>query len=1028
MAQYTKHNSNYIKTVEHQHLKDGSTIFERDWVTVGSQLNFGPGKRPYYNDGNFLFTTSPSPFYYKRYKNGVTVATWTYDDVKDATADVNQISFDEYTQDIRSFAYYGSCVELLRATIEKIIYEFPGNIKVSDEDLGVYRKVSTFPSGEGSEETYVPIHDVNESANKQTYFILKNPFGIDVNQKDIQLQKYDNPLRFLTPSWDKYRISTNGGETFSDITSYDVTSRKMYEKVAEACYETVKVKTGGTVSLNKGQTRNLSLPTGNYFIDINGVKKGNWTDTYWKNGDRTQFTITSKSKKISYTDEGNIILTLSNSSETKQTIDTSSDDTVRISFYKETKIEHKYKNFQMFSDKEVENGWKESDCVMRYWLPDTVFLNRCDGVQREIIYSGGGKNLPVYTVKINGNTLIEGYIYDGEIVALTKNKNLVIQPKDDVIEEYFQSLKGFEKQLLTRKTKPLYTNTFVTPIEHDMGYFYYKRTYTWPSDGYCIDIFSTSYVDFVNKLSRMAETYDELWTDNLWRVMTHEAIKNYDWTYTREFENGDEQDNIDGGERMHKVVNVIGRVFDDIKLRIDTIKNQNRVTYDADRNTPNALLSDKLELMGWDIYSTIPSYEDNGKTVSANNDTMKDITYGWYPTSDKTKVTFADADIEFMRRLLLSSKRIFQSKGTRNSIEMVMALFGYYPSKTRNDTDGDYLVCETYMKVTPRRYDEVIGNNETFGDRIVRLNTVEKDYLLQYDDDASGIPVGSFIGGYDDNGDPITYIIPYYDMNKTYDGDIYFQSKGGWGYYGEYKGDRYEITDIDPSKWTETLSYLHVVSQVKDLLNVNPFEVKNGDIYYVVNLSDYIEFSESTDISLKSHFFVMKNELMPEELSSWLNINMEDGSDNAKKAKYLEGIIPYNLGNNPHVGFGEYDMGEEYVEYMRKPFKYAIDRNAFQYANIDDAETITFKYTNPKTGQTLNGIHKEETIDVQDKIITYNDDTQEYHLNSKVFYLVNKVEEDGNEYKKYFKDVILKYLMQVIPSTAILVLIGFENK
>ena len=83
MAQYTKHNSNYIKTVEHQHLKDGSTIFERDWVTIGSQLNFGPGKIPYYNNGNFIFTTSPTPFFQKRYKNGVTVATWTYDDVKE---------------------------------------------------------------------------------------------------------------------------------------------------------------------------------------------------------------------------------------------------------------------------------------------------------------------------------------------------------------------------------------------------------------------------------------------------------------------------------------------------------------------------------------------------------------------------------------------------------------------------------------------------------------------------------------------------------------------------------------------------------------------------------------------------------------------------------------------------------------------------------------------------------------------------------------------------------------------------------
>ena len=98
MAQYVKHKSNYIRTNIHQHLKGGSTIFERDWVTVGSQLNFGPGKIPYYNNGNFIFTTSPIPYYQKRYKNGTSSVTWTYENVKDAQPTVNQIQFDEYTE------------------------------------------------------------------------------------------------------------------------------------------------------------------------------------------------------------------------------------------------------------------------------------------------------------------------------------------------------------------------------------------------------------------------------------------------------------------------------------------------------------------------------------------------------------------------------------------------------------------------------------------------------------------------------------------------------------------------------------------------------------------------------------------------------------------------------------------------------------------------------------------------------------------------------------------------------------------
>lgn len=850
MAQYTKHNSNYIKTVEHQHLKDGSTIFERDWVTIGSQLNFGPGKIPYYNNGNFIFTTSPTPFFQKRYKNGVTVATWTYDDVKEASSTVNQIQFDEYTEDIRSFAYYGSCVEFLRATIEKIIYEFPGNITLSEDKLEIP------PTTENGDYTYI------------NGYIVNNPFQIDLHTKDIHLQQYDNELRFLSSSWQKYEV--NG----QPITKY------------------------------------------------------------------------------------------------------------------------------------VISDWKgDLDCPQN----DQYYI----------------KKEPVVIVKINDNIELKGYMLDRDIIFCYEGQDLVIQPKEEIIETYFNGLKGFEKQLLTRKTKPLYTNKFITPIEYNLGYLYYNRTYTWPSDGYCIDITSTKYIDFINKLSSMAELYDELWTDNLWRRMTHEAIKNYDWTYTREFIDGDEEDNVDGGERMHKVLNIIGRVFDDIKLSIDTIKRQNKTTYNGDRNVPNALLSDKLELFGWDIYSTIPTYKnENDETVSASEETITqeilDDEYiknnvevngkkiypdKWYPTSNPNKITFADVDVEFMRRLLLSTRRIFETKGTIQSIDMIMGLFGY--------GDSDYEITEHYRTVKPREYDEVIDQetNETLGDRIVRLNNQEKQMELLYDEDASGIPVASFIGGYDEQGNPKTYLIPYYDQTKMYDGNLYFQNKGGWFYKKDDKS-----TEIDFSKWTETLSYLHVVSQVKDLLNVNPFGIRNGDIYYVVNLNDYIDYTETTD-TLYSHFFVMENELMPEEISSWGNINLEDDDSYAKKAKYLDTIIPYNIGNNPHVGYGDYDMGNEFFEYMKKPFKCALDKEYFASPYYEEADNIEFKVSK----------REDAKYDIEDdkKIqIINNNDT--YYLNDKVIFFKNNI--DNDEYKKYFKTVIINYLMQVIPSTAIFVLENFEPK
>lgn len=903
MAQYTKHNSNYIKTDIHQKLKDGSTIFERDWVTIGSQLHFGPGKIPYYTNGNFIFTTSPIPHYQKRYKNGVAVGLWTYDDVKNATNVVNKINNDEYTEDIRTYVYYGSCVELVRSSIEHIISNFPGNITVSDTEININ--------------------------NQQKYYVLNNPFGIILNQKNPQLTQYDNELHYLSYSWNKYEIKSSSNENeFVDIFKYEI------------------------------------------------------------------------------------------------------------------------------------NTEDPSNCVQE--------LDK------------------VYEITINDNIVIEAYIYDGEIVPLVKEeyKGIVIQPKKDFIENYFNNLQGFEKQLLTRKTKPLYSNMFVTPIEYNLGYLYYKRTYTWPSNGYCIDITSTTYMDFLNKLTSMAEIYDELWTDNLWRRMTHEAIKNYDWTYTKEFEDGEEQDNIDGGERMHKTLNIIGRLFDDVKRDIDLIKKNNRITYNGDRNIPNALLSDKLELMGWDAYSTISTYtinetvtNENGSEqtierefpasdVKIDDEFLENYKINWYKTKNNNELTFTDVDVNFMRKMLLSSKYILKTKGTRAAIDMIMGMFGY------GLNGEDYSITETYRKVKPKMYDYFKDpEEETFGDKIVRLNAYKENERLYPDDEVSGIPVGSFKvqTNIDDICEFTTYLIPYYDQRKIYDGDFTFQSKGGWFYQGDEK-------TTNPFKWTETLSYLHVVSTVKDLLSVNPNSVTNGDIYYVVNVNDYIDYTEANN-TLNSNFFVLKTDFAPDLFSSWTNIDLSKTDDyDAQKAIYLDSIILDTLGNNPHVGFGGYDKGETYFEYMKKPFKFAIERNFFSYEDMEEANDVKFDVDDEDTEavkssdkikifvdqkdikddedidekyekltkisyiniyenseslseENYNKLDKEEQFKYR-KCVEYNKDAVReakkniYYLNSKVVYFENKIHNE--QYKKYFKNVIMKYLMQVIPSTTILILQGFE--
>lgn len=206
--------------------------------------------------------------------------------------------------------------------------------------------------------------------------------------------------------------------------------------------------------------------------------------------------------------------------------------------------------------------------------------------------------------------------------------------------------------------------------------------------------------------------------------------------------------------------------------------------------------------------------------------------------------------------------------------------------------------------------------------------------------------------------------------------------------------------------------------------------------------------------------------------------------------KYLEGIFSTNVGNNPHVGYGYYDDGKSFLEYMEKPFKYAIDNSLMSDLNYENiAQMIKFddilttdeasgEYTHRVTDKIqMMGITK----DSYDNKISHwnengdvNDVEKIWYINTKVLTITNKVSSNftliadilytmeygslttneelnseiskghilytdkahkykavlnvdyKNMYLNYMKGVILPYLMQVIPSTTILKLKGFN--
>lgn len=1137
MGRYTKFKSNYLMRSQRQHT-DLGTLLERDWVTTNglNVLRFGSGRKIWYNSGSFVFTTANIPSYHKKHKLSTETTEWKWDDCESADSTVNTVMPTFNTTDMRDYAYYGSCAELIRATIEDVISDFPGRLTSTTERLII--------SGESINDWYGKSDDLDnikpseddisyDNLNDEYYYFKDNKWH-NAEKVNCDRDVLDNATKALINSI--YYVKNDN--TVKVLTSKKVKGNDLYylenygnatNKFApcyvhnELMYYVYNYNNGGFVKTDEIP---LSL--------INGYSLNN------------PFNIDLHHKKVTLGTYDNAMRFMSNSWNKY---------CIKVKRPKEDNKDCGCQN------DEIDNNY----CLL---VGDVVGYKIEDKDESSCKSENEGRLLKIITFETNNREInfikVYGYYLNGAITYVYKpskyGETIIIQPQQAYIDEYFNNLTGFKKQLLRQDTKPLYMNNFITPTEYNFVWYYPVKSYIWPSNDYCVDINSSAFTSFVSKLYDIGQNFDDMWSDNLYRSMTHESIKNFDWSYSREYYEGDEQDNVDGGERLQKIIRVFGRVFDDIKVYMDTLKSIPNITYDKYKNAPEALLSDNNDVSGFDVKSTIDSSYDLDTNIDSEfldnvkkKDSWKSLDgeyvihsplSKWYPTCNSTDIYSDIADNEFMRRLVLSSKRIMQTKGTQESIEMIFGMFGF--------GDGDFRITEeAYYTENPIRSDECLdgtidgepdhkgGNwsdtkgvdwkeitSSKKGDLAEEINSAKDlEKLYFYDGDTlSGTPMRQVSLGRKNN----IYLVPYYDSTQLYDDNLIYQGKGGWGKM--IKNDDSDPLD-DSLDYQETLSYLHVVGTVGELLTINPNVVDDNDIYYVASLSDYTEYDENPPMDIKndvtmSHYFILLDSANPNELYSWKNIvvktaldsdgNLQkvdnyrfksifgkkegdvdvrdwkyepdgDESDTEKlgtykyafmKMQYLDNIFSTNLGNNPHVGYGQYDDGSKYIEYMKLPFKYLIDNSSLLSQNsslYELSKNYTFNdinvyrvkedftniYNNKETNYRKNDLisveehvvkltktnkEKCEFLGTDDKIqimnsrgetysdyITYvsNDETvtKEYKLNddahnveklwfinTKVLTIENKLEinVDSDDDKNYFNDYFKSVIMPYV--------------
>ena len=892
---YTKSYSNYVLKTKHQNSNKG-TIYERDITTIGGRDQFAKGQIPIYKSGNFVITINNGREFYKKinpsewYRNRIG-DVWTTDELSLYTKD-EKSSYDKKIEikkdfyDIRDFAYYGSCAELVRGSINGIIRDFPGELYTPNDGGGkvhiyedettviledgtessvTYERVDEYPcdfdtssiSGGrwepiemGFAATYIENGEEVRFQSEETpslLVLMDNPFGINIYSEYVP--KGEDPKRYFA----------EGG--IDNYVAY------FKDENGEWDYNTAwKIKSEWN-------------PAGNDDL-CPGTYLGYVYFTFYRHDD--DFNVT---EQITFDETGETVKENTDGIENENIIN-------------------------------VRNGHDlENDCTL------TVY-----------VFVGNNKQI-VYTV----SPRYEGIGEDGCLkISPCSPFNIRIRPNKSSVDAYFNSLGQFQRTLLNRLSNPIYTANFELIGEDDRGYYTYNDSFTFPTTygGYNIGTNGSAFETYVERLSKISEFYDDRFTDNLWRSMTHESIKNFDWTQDEDGEYAN------GSNKIQKIIHIWGREFDEIKGYIDAIKSYNKVTYDNANNLPDYFFSDKLEDDGWDLkaiyplklneyldgydiefdWGNIPNEPDVEKSEKANRVVNSDgepiNPDGWYikrsftqiideadgisregsrfkPYSregknveniddcgdshnsyfDDTIYTVNEANNEFMKRFLINSKYILRRKGTIDGIENMLSLFGLKSKRSVLGRERYFIESGNTIELTNEgktyyedksnvSYDYDIKEYTLFTNRIEdvwdeakqmnEIDWVNSTKLISYhsEDYINGVytPYQGLTVAYRELDDKNRYIYPKFTAGGEYDGNPYYQMNGGWLSKRPLMfdvnnnilvADTEKETDTrrDDTLFTETIRDIHTVQTLEDLLSTPSLASHNGDICQVVDLS-----------------------------------------------------------------------------------------------------------------------------------------------------------------------------------------------
>ena len=664
-------------------------------------------------------------------------------------------------------------------------------------------------------------------------------------------------------------------------------------------------------------------------------------------------------------------------------------------------------------------------------------------------------------IDINGHKIYYVKGQDSNLYLHTSEEGLHIRPKREYIDEFFDSLDNFQAVILNRKTTPKYTAKFNVIQETNFGVKTIGETFTFPLGlgKYNIGGYGNNFNSYLDRLTNIASLYDERYSDNIYRMMTHETIKNFD--FTRRYDNDNEEDYQEGHDKLAAVLRVFGREFDVIRQRIESITDNNSLSYKELTETQEKYLPYSVKNEGIDIRNIYPikleqtsgncfnvefdlnykvqpylnkyNYYYNGgkRTEYSGDDTANEIItddgcvariFKQYTTKNYFSSKYINS--EFLKRLRLNSKELFRYKGTTCGIEMILAMFGLKSKRMVERLDNYDEFNEVFKDIKKvDDYDYEIF--ESWTDDITPISddcdiTKIKFYnsakTTEYIDDSrfyGGLPIKE-VKQY--NGDTLvgTTIHPYFDDTKTYDGGMYYQMNGGWLKYniGEiFNKDNCLITNNGNGYplYTETIRNIRSVTNIQELLNLPYNELSYNMIVKISNID------ENVLISCKTIYNVYTDE----QGGEYIIVQVNDGVVQIGDREPITSLVTkvYSEGAYQNVSYDD-------LSYLPSGFNIKwyldhVDRTLFDYIKGDGTRP-NFKSEYKRYKYSSIGEDGSENDTFYNSIVNW-EDTEEADV-IKINHIVNYYEgnnphsgnlnyDDGEEYLNRYRK-LFKYALE----------------